>query len=649
MSEDRRILLVDDEPGIRTTLSISLMDMGYDVATAESGEKALEMFDADNPPIVLTDIKMPGIDGIELLRKLKSRNPHAEVIMITGHGDMELAIESLKNEATDFITKPIRDDVLEIALKRANDRIAMRRRLQEYTENLEEMVREKSEKLVKAERLLALDQAVEGLSSAIWGLAGEIDGDLKCFNELPCFVSLHSRDLKVLAINELYRERLGDRVGADSWSAYAGKSGDPAHCPVGRTFENERGRRQEEIIRQNGDEIPVIVHTAPIRNTDGRVELVIEIAADVTQFNRLQDELQAVRRKYRLLFDEVPCYISVQDRNLKVTETNRRFKEDFGEGEGEYCYNIYKGRTDPCVDCPVMDSFADGRSHSREAVVRSRDGEQINVLIWTAPLKNAAGEITHVMEMSTNITQLHKLRDQLSDLGLLIGTISHGIKGMLTGLDGGVYLLNRGFARDDREMMEEGWDTVKLMIERIRSMILDILYYAKERDLNWEQVDVLSFVSDVAETFAPKIGEEDIRFETDFDDSLGEFEIDPGVVRSALISILENAMDACVEDKEKATHTIRFAAHPDDTDDGAVVFTITDDGIGMDKEALDALFTLFFSMKGQKGTGLGLFVSKKIINQHGGTIQVSSEPGEGSTFTIRLPEELPASAKGEAG
>lgn len=647
MSEKKQILLVDDEPGIRTTLSISLMDMGYEVETAESGERALEMFDAENPPIVLTDIKMPGIDGIELLRKIKGLNPDAEVIMISGHGDMELAIESLKNEATDFITKPIRDDVLEIALKRANDRIAMRRRLREYTENLEEMVREKSEKLVAAERLLALDQAVEGLSSAIWGLAGEIDGDLKYFNELPCFVSLHSRDLKVLAVNELYRDRLGNRVGADSWTAYVGAANQPGRCPVGRTFETGQGQRSEETIRRSDDggdvKTPVIVHTAPIRDTDDRVALVIEIAADVTQFNRLQEELRTIRRKYRLLFDEVPCYISVQDRHLKVTETNRRFKEDFGGGQGEFCYNIYKGRTDPCVDCPVMDTFSDGKSHSKEAVVRSRDGEQINVLIWTAPLRNAADEVTHVMEMSTNITQLHKLRDQLSDLGLLIGSISHGIKGMLTGLDGGVYLLNRGFAKDDREMIEEGWDTVKLVIERIRAMILDILYYAKERDLKWERVDVLSFVSDVAETFAPKIGEADIRFQTDFDDSLGEFEIDPGVVRSALISILENAMEACVEDNEKESHAIRFSVHPDD---GDIVFTIADDGVGMDKETLDSLFTLFFSMKGQKGTGLGLFVSKKIINQHGGAIHVSSEPGEGTTFTIRMPKKLPESVKG---
>ena len=121
----KKLLLVDDEEGIRKVLGISLSDMGYDVLTAENGDEALSIFRTQSPPIVLTDIKMPGLDGIGLLQKIKLENPETEVIMITGHGDMDLAIKSLKLEATDFVTKPINDDVLEIALKRANERILM--------------------------------------------------------------------------------------------------------------------------------------------------------------------------------------------------------------------------------------------------------------------------------------------------------------------------------------------------------------------------------------------------------------------------------------------------------------------------------------------------------------------------------------------
>ena len=105
---DERILIVDDEEDIRVVLRISLTDLGYEVFTAESGDEALRIIKEVDPPIVLTDIRMPVMDGIELLRKIKHENPETEVIMITGHGDMDLAIKSLKHEATDFITNPSR-------------------------------------------------------------------------------------------------------------------------------------------------------------------------------------------------------------------------------------------------------------------------------------------------------------------------------------------------------------------------------------------------------------------------------------------------------------------------------------------------------------------------------------------------------------
>ena len=89
------LLLVDDEEGIRKVLGISLADIGYQVFTAENGEQALRIFQETNPSIVLTDIKMPGMDGIELLQKIKRERPDTEVIMLTGHGDMDLAIKSL--------------------------------------------------------------------------------------------------------------------------------------------------------------------------------------------------------------------------------------------------------------------------------------------------------------------------------------------------------------------------------------------------------------------------------------------------------------------------------------------------------------------------------------------------------------------------
>lgn len=172
------VLLVDDEEGIRKVLGISLSDLGFKVHTAGNGKEALAAFSQVKPSIVLTDIKMPGMDGISLLKEIKNINSETEVIMLTGHGDMNLAIKSLKHDAIDFITKPIYDEALEIALKRACERIEMKRRIKDYTLNLEQMVAEKSRQLLDAERLAAVGETVAGLSHAIKNITGGLEGGM---------------------------------------------------------------------------------------------------------------------------------------------------------------------------------------------------------------------------------------------------------------------------------------------------------------------------------------------------------------------------------------------------------------------------------------------------------------------------------------
>jgi PAS domain S-box-containing protein len=632
---DNTILLVDDEEGIRKVLGISLEDSGYSVLKAENGERALELFQEHRPHIVLTDIKMPGMDGISLLKAIKAQDPDTEVIMITGHGDMALAIESLKLEATDFVTKPINDDVLEIALKRANDRLSMRRQLKAYTENLEKLVEEKSARLVELERLTAMGQAVDGLSAAIVDIAGDLEGGIRYFNEMPCFVSIHNRELKVLAANQLYKDRLGDKIGGDSWTIYSSIRDDGADCPAAKTFAQGRGLRRKETIRYaDGRQFPVIVHTAPIKNTSGELELVLEISVDISEVQRLQEELRSSRERYQQLFDEVPCYISVQDRDFRLTAVNRQFQETFGDRPGEHCFQVYKHREDVCEDCPVKKTFQDGRSHQSEMVVTSGSGRQIHVLVSTAPIRDAAGEITQVMEMSTDITQIRQLQDHLASLGMMIGSISHGVKGILTGLDAGVYLLTSGLNQADDVKVKEGVDAVKTMSDRIRKLFLDILYYVKDRPLRIEKVAVKDFIEELAGIVAPKFVNTPVEFIRTITDTGGDFQVDVVALQSALISIVENALDACQDDASKAEHTVRLEV---DAGPQEVVVQVSDTGIGIDPENREKMFTLFFSSKGRRGTGFGLYLAREIVVQHGGVIQVVSGPGKQTIFTLRIP------------
>lgn len=489
------ILLVDDEQGIRRFLGMSLADLGFIVHTAENGREALEIFRRIQPPIVLTDIKMPHMDGIELLKAVKAESPHTEVIMVSGHGDMDLAIQSLKHDAADFITKPINDEILEAVLARAMEKISLRRQVQRYTCDLEELVLEKT--------------------------------------------ALHQQ-----------------------------------------------------------------------------------------------------------LFDEAPCFISVQDRDLRIVAANRRFKEAFGDTSGTFCFQVYKNREECCEQCPILQTFEDGVSRQHETVVTARTGEQYNVLVWTAAIRDAHGRITHVMEMSTNITQIRKLQDHLTSLGLMLGSVSHGVKGMLTALDGGLYRLESGLAKNDAARRDSALATVKEITGRIKSMVLDILYYAKSRELHTECSDVAEVAGRAASMVEPRAAEQSIAFVRDFAPNLGRFEIDPNGVGSALVNFLENAVDACAADTSGKAREVRFSVSANQR---WVLLEIEDNGLGMDAETRDKIFTLFFSSKGRKGTGLGLFISNQVVEQHGGAIDVDSEPGRGSTFTIRLPRVLPASVKEPGG
>lgn len=120
-----KILVIDDEKPTLSMFKLFLTAYGYDVYTAEDGEKGLALFNEISPEIVFTDIKMPGIDGIEVLRRIRKTGIASEVIIITGHGDMEKAVEALDLNASDFINKPVERQALNSALARAEKRKQM--------------------------------------------------------------------------------------------------------------------------------------------------------------------------------------------------------------------------------------------------------------------------------------------------------------------------------------------------------------------------------------------------------------------------------------------------------------------------------------------------------------------------------------------
>ncbi|MEW5945386.1 MAG: ATP-binding protein [bacterium] len=335
------------------------------------------------------------------------------------------------------------------------------------------------------------------------------------------------------------------------------------------------------------------------------------------------------------LFDEVPCFISVQDRNFRIVEANRKFKESFGEPHGRHCYEVYKKLERRCDVCPVARTFEDGGVHSSEEVVVDGAGKKTNVIVHTSPIRNASGEIESVMEVSTDITELRLLQDRLATLGQLVGGIAHSIKNVLEGLRGGVYVANLGFRDDNPADIRTGWEMVQRNVERLSGMIMDMLYCAKEREPRRLPVDLPAAAREALEVFAARANECGVALEARIEPVGAPFLGEPRDVHSLVSNLVANAVEACCsdEDEEKRHRVVVSVFREND----AAVIRVEDNGVGMDGDARRKLFSMIYSTKGSGGTGLGLLVSHKVAVEHGGTISVESAPGRGSTFTVRLP------------
>jgi signal transduction histidine kinase len=197
-------------------------------------------------------------------------------------------------------------------------------------------------------------------------------------------------------------------------------------------------------------------------------------------------------------------------------------------------------------------------------------------------------------------------------------------------------------ARGDLEEARSGWDMLRLRIERIKKMILDVLYYTKSRELELTEIDLQAFVRDLAAIIQPKADQGGVQFVLGFIGAEGTLEADAVALSSALVNFLENALDACHMDRTKKDHTLTFSAKRSDS---RIVFEIADNGLGMDEETKNNMFTLFFSSKGSRGTGIGLFVSNHVITQHHGHISVESEYGKGTRIQVEIPAKQTFSPK----
>jgi len=575
----------------------------------------------------------------------------------------------------------------------------------------------------------------------------------RLFDHVPSGIAVMDSSLTVVDHNRAFAEVFGEARGQSCHVVIKHHREPCANCPVLDTFsDNQQRVVEEQGTDQHGREVDYLARIVPISGEDGRPQVVAAITTDLTDTKRLQHE-------YQTLFEKVPCFVAVINRAHRVVKANESFRRMFGEPTGEPCFRLYKRRHDACPDCPVDRTFRDGGSHSSHQIGVSRDGRSTPYLVFTAPLLQDDGQVTHVIEMALDMTEHQDLEEQLSranvmrlalvensldaimvfdekqrflllnraaekllgcgreeligcrakkgllpdetrslvsgkrrrlllhetlmttdegeqvpvrvagvtlklddrfmgsavsvqDLrqlktlerekldaerlgavGETVAGMAHGIKNILTGLQGGMYVASWGMQRGDVERIKEGWEMLTRNMERISELTKNLLAFSRGETFECTLISPSEVVRDVVALYRESTAQHGIDLRAEVDDGVASAWMDAEGMRGCLENLISNAVDACLtSDKQGCSIVVRSFE-----EDDAIVIEVVDTGCGMDYEVKQKAFTSFFTTKAKGGTGLGLLLTRKLVQQHGGSIEFVSEPGEGTTFRLRFP------------
>jgi len=287
-----------------------------------------------------------------------------------------------------------------------------------------------------------------------------------------------------------------------------------------------------------------------------------------------------------------------------------------------------------------------------ETTFKTKTGDWRDVLLTLSRLRSLAGDEIGTIGISKDVTEEKRLQvkleqsRRLATIGEVFTGIQHSMKNMLNAMKGGSYMVKIGLQNDDQKMLIEGWEMVKQGIDRLTRMSKDMLKYVKDWVPRENDVDIADMLNGIFGVIKQTANDKGVAMDLKLCPDLPLVRCDSELIHSAVMDIVSNAVDACVWKEYNGGEQpaiVMSACH--DNDNHNMIIEINDNGIGMSEDVKKRIFDPFFSTKSKAGTGLGLSLTARVINVHGGKIEVESEPEKGARFRILLPLEGTAKNK----
>jgi PAS domain S-box-containing protein len=656
-----RLLIVDDEPELLSALAAAAETQGYEVAAFADGRAALQVLRQSEYDLLLTDLMMPDMDGLTLLRAALEIDANLIAVMMTGHATIPTAVEAMKLGAFDYLLKPFKMAALLSVLDRA---MAVRRLRLENVPLRESLAIHELCQVI----MFTLDT-----STVLNKLADAAMQQTEADSLAILLPTADGRELQVAAVRGSHTElAAGDRVPIESgiagWVAQRqeplllqGETPDP-RIATGWPRPGIRSAISYPMLA--GHQLVGVVNvlrSCPRRSfTLGQMKalgILASMGAAALTAGQLIDGLRQTKQRLHHVVVSSPVVLftlAIADNAIRgISWMSDNIKDMLGYpveetyGADWWTTNVHPDDREAIVALVQQELFGADQVAS-EYRFRHRDGPYRWVRSEVRLVRNAAGTPVEAVGSWADITERKRLEDQLRQvqkmeaIGTLAGGVAHDFNNMLTIINGYSELLSSRLRPDDplRGLVEQ----IGRAGNRAASLTRQLLAFSRRQVLQPQVLHLNALLTEMEKMLRRLIGE-DIDLLVALHPALGHIKADPSQIEQIVMNLVVNARDAMPQGGKLTIETSNieldeaFArTHRGAVPGPYVLLAVTDTGCGMDSATKARIFEPFFTTKGpNKGTGLGLATVYGIVKQSGGYIDVYSEPGRGATFKVYLP------------
>ncbi len=619
-----RILVVDDELGPRESLRM-LLKPSYQIQTADSGRAALDQIPAYHPDIVILDIKMPELDGLEVLKRIKRIDPAIEVVMITAYASLETVKHALTHGAFEYLIKPFSrqdlEDVVRRALMRRHAELGKSSQFARLVEQMRVLQAKTRSEVEEAARREAVEQSLRATQLSI---LREVARTLMS-------------QLEYQAISTSLTGQLNNALGYDlvaiAATAPTVAAADAARvvtCAI-RDAEGSLGWL-------------VVDNRASGRAVDPRerelLEMLAEYLAIALRNARLYGQIADTKRYLEQIIASAGDAIVTVTADDRVGGWNPAAERTFGIAATEAPGRPITDLLPPEPYLAARRRLAEGAELETFEATQAYGGRTLTLAVTLSGLRNRKRGLDGLIAIVRDITSQREIEGQmrqaekLSALGQLAGGIAHDFNNLLQAILGYAQLMKQNPGNGD--LIERSLTVVESAAMDGSETVRRIQQFARLRpDEQFIAVDINQIVQDAYAITRPRWEERRSRDSHPLEFSL-QLEADALIQGRAaalcevMTNLILNAMDAMPVGGRLTIGTSHTPRH--------VRVMITDTGVGMPEAVKQRIFEPFYTTKAEgQGTGLGLAMTYSIVHRHAGEIHVDSEPGKGTTFTLTFP------------